>query len=120
MSENTRIENVNPREHARQDEAVASFWSMFNTVKKNTDTRGWLAVVFEVDADGKVHLHRTTWQFPTDAWGIAVNLLKEAAMADRPTQNEPAPLPIAANFGIVDESTIQNQGNSNGTVEFKE
>ena len=86
-------------QHGTTREAIASFEEMFREVHSQPKLEGWLGVVIFIDGEGKMHMKRTTWTFPLNAWPQAIEMLKEVAMADRPTDVlTQEPLPVAEKF----------------------
>ena len=88
--------------HSDEQDAVNHF---IETVKSGTTGNPWLGVYVEIQEDGSLKLHRTTWQFPTGRFvdvlsSLTVNLGK---VIDESKKEEPARIPLSDYLSLQQE-----------------
>ncbi len=72
MQEKTKI--TQPTEHLTKQDAIAAAEDQLETA---TEGDHFMAVVFRAERNGQLHLDRTTWDFPSEDFKMAVELLAE-------------------------------------------
>jgi hypothetical protein len=101
-------------QHATAESCKESFQELVNN---GMESSRWFGIVFTIDEEGRLHMSRTTCNFPHDKLHETVRMLKEAVVQE--LELDTSPLPLAPGFPIFNAEEEQEEqdddDNNNGT-----